>query len=76
MVSIQNNKEACAQNFSNYFGIPEKIIAQKMNFLLRILSVNVIKSTVSCGFDHLLKKSLMVKFTFCAVKCCDHSKFL
>ena len=40
---------------------------KKCNFPLRISSVNVTKSTVNCGTMHLLKKSLMENFIFCAV---------
>ena len=37
------------------------------NFSLRISSVNVTTSAVSCGFGHLLKKCLMGNFIFCGV---------
>ena len=38
--------------------------AQKWCFLLRISSVDVTKSTVYCGFGHLLNKSLKENFSF------------
>ena len=40
---------------------------EKWSFLLRISSVNVTKSALSCGFDHLLRKSLIENFIFYAV---------
>ena len=40
---------------------------KKWSFPLRIYSVNVTKSTGNCVFSHLLKKSLMENFIFCAV---------
>ena len=42
---------------------------KKWSFPSRIFSVNVTKSAVSCGFNHLLTKSLMENFIFCAVPC-------
>ena len=46
-----------------------KDTAQKMKFSLRISSVNVIKSAGNCGFwSHLLKKSFMENFSFCAIR--------
>ena len=46
---------------------------KKWSFPLRISSVNVTKSAVSCGFGrtHLLKKSLMENFNFCTVLQCN-----
>ena len=39
-------------NFVNYIGFGVDS-AQKLSFLLRISSVNVTKSVVSCGFGHI-----------------------
>ena len=43
--------------------------AQKMNFLLRISSVNVTKSAVSCGFGHIYWRNSSWKTSF-FVQCC------
>ena len=40
---------------------------KKWSFPLRISSVNVTKSAGNCGWPHLLKKTLIVNFIFCAV---------
>ena len=37
---------------------------KKWSFPFKISLVNVTKSAVSCGFGHLLKKSLMENFIF------------
>ena len=50
--------------------IPRYCTSQKISFPLRISSVNATKSAVSRKlqiWSHLLKKSLMESFTFCAV---------
>ena len=47
---------------------------EKWSFPLRISSVNVTKSTVSCGF--LQKKYLMENFIFCAVVFAISNKIL
>ena len=57
--------ERSQQILANYVHIP---LHKKWSFPLRISSVNVIKSLVSCGFNHIYwKKSLMENFIFCAV---------
>ena len=40
---------------------------KKKFFPLRISSVNVTKSAVSCGWSHLLKKFLIENYIFCVV---------
>ena len=43
---------------------------KKWSFQLKISSVNVTQSALFCVFGHLLKKSLMENFIFCAVIVC------
>ena len=53
-----------ATNMSYIYSLPT--LHKKWSFPLRISSVNVAKSVVSCLiWSHLLKKSLMESFIFC-----------
>ena len=42
-------------------------LQKNWSFPLRIFSVNVTQTVVSCGLGHLLKKSLIENFIFCVV---------
>ena len=52
----------------------ETALHKKWSFPLRISSVSVTKSAVSCIFDHIYWRNLMENFTFCAVR--DFDLFL
>ena len=72
-LSRTNNKKVMQKllNLSKVY-VTFSIISlhKKRSFLLRISSVNVTKSTGNCAFSriyHLMKKSAMENFIFCAV---------
>ena len=55
-------------NFCSYRSMKEEYsLHKKWSFPLRIFSVNVTKSAVSCGFCHILKKFLIQNFICSAV---------
>ena len=68
--SDYGNAKICLHVIQNYQQVQKTTMDEKWIFLLRISSVNVTKSTVSCGFGRIYWKNPQGNLQFlCGVSC-------